>query len=184
MQDIAEDILRQAAEGDLRSFEEIYKAAAGFVYNVALRIVGNKEDAEEAAQDVFLTLYRKLSTFRFESSFKTWVYRITVNRAINLAKSRPKAKMVEYEELPDTRQEKGEITREIDKAAQGEAIKELLSALQPEQRACLVLRDMEGLSYRQIAAALSVNINTVRSRLNRARERMLTLRKKVPYEYL
>jgi RNA polymerase sigma factor (sigma-70 family) len=184
MQEISENILRQAQQGDLRSFEEIYKATGGFVYNVALRIVGNREDAQEVTQDVFLVLHQKLGGFRFESSFKTWVYRITVNRAINFAKRASKEKRVEYREELDTRSEAADITKEIDKAASEKLIRELLSSINPGQRACVILREMQGLSYGQIAETLHVNINTVRSRLKRARNKMLSFKKKVDYEYL
>ena len=83
MVDIAMDILVRASEGDMDAFEQVYKAASGFVYNVALRVVRNNADAEEVTQDVFMKIYRNLKNFQFRSAFKTWVYRITVNTAIN-----------------------------------------------------------------------------------------------------
>ena len=86
MQDIPKETLIKAQEGDLESFENIYKETSGFVYNVAFRIVNNKQDAEEVVQDVFLNIYHNLKNFRFQSSFKTWAYRITVNCAINYVK--------------------------------------------------------------------------------------------------
>lgn len=181
MQQIPEEILREASQGDLSSFEAVYKAAAGFVYNIAFRIVGNKEDAEEVTQDVFMILYRKLRRFRFESSFKTWVYRITVNCAINFSRKMPKYKMEEYDDALEVAGCAVGPQAEIDREDRERSVKELLGAISPQQRACVVLREMEGLSYRGIAQVLSVNVNTVRSRLKRARERMLSFRKKVDY---
>ncbi len=86
MEDIAKDILIRASQGDIRAFEDLYKASSSFVYNVAYRIVNNREDALEVAQEVFMLIHDKLKGFRFESSFKTWAYRITANTAINFAK--------------------------------------------------------------------------------------------------
>ena len=185
MQDIDDDILKKASEGDLKSFETIYKTTAGFVYNVALRIVNNKEDAEEVTQEVFMVVYNKLKYFRFESSFKTWVYRITANHAINFSKkiSKIRNKTMEYDEQL-TSVASHEPKTEIDQEQHNQTINKLLNAINHEQRACVVLRNMEGLSYQQIAETLKINVNTVRSRLKRAREKLLELRKRMPYEQL
>src|SRR5476651_1906364 len=98
MEDISKDILIKASQGDMRAFEDVYKASNSFVYNVAYRVVNNREDALEVAQEVFMIIHDKLKTFRFESSFKTWVYRITANYAINYAKKSSRAKTVPFEE--------------------------------------------------------------------------------------
>ena len=164
MQDIARETLIKARDGDLESFEVIYNAVSGFVYNVALRIVNNREDAEEVTQEVFLLIYSELKGFRFESSFTTWVYRITANRAINFAKkmSKTRNKTIRYEDVPELERISigcKDKTSEIDK---GEVVKKLLGELNPEHRACIVLRNIEGLSYAEIANSLKININTVR----------------------
>lgn len=179
MQDIQNEVLIKAAQGDLESFELIYRAAASFVYNVAYRIVYNREDAEELTQEVFLNIYRNLKNFRFQSSFKTWVYRITANCAINYSKkmSRERNRKKEYYEnlnpwhlLAASR---------ANSESHKEAIDLLLKTLNPDQRMCIVLRNIEGLSYRQIADTLKIGINTVRSRLKRAREKLLSMRREV-----
>ena len=185
MQDIPDDVLIKASEGDVEAFEAVYKATAGFVYNVAFRVVANEADAKEVTQEVFWTVYRKLKDFRFESSFKTWVYRITVNGAINYAKKTNKegSRMVEYDENMEVSGTLPE-TEGIDREDQKKVIDSLLKVLNPEQKACVVLRNLEGLSYQEIADVLKININTVRSRLKRAREKMVALRKKVNCESL
>lgn len=156
------------------SFESIYNDTAGFVYNVARRILNNNEDAEEVTQEVFVVVYNKLKYFRFESSIKTWVYRIAVNRAINLAKkrSREKMKIAEYE-----KEFRPAVETAQDKEARDRMTEALLRSVDPDQRACLVLRNIEGLSYKEISDILKININTVRSRLSRARERLMALKK-------
>jgi len=186
MQDISDDVLIKASQGDLKSFEELYKASAGFVYNVALRIVNNREDAEEVTQEIFFIIYHKLKGFRFESSFKTWMYRITVNYSINFAKktSITRNKTAEYEDTSIAGTVVGDVQKGIDKEHREKVIEDLLNIINPDQRACIVLRNMEGLSYEQIAQTLKININTVRTRLKRAREKLLGVRKRVDYGQL
>ncbi len=186
MQDITEDILTEAARGDLKAFETVYKASSSFVYNVAFRVVGNKEDAQEVTQEVFLTVYNKLKEFRFESSFKTWVYRITVNHAINMAKktARTRNKTTVYNEQMEPLALPSDIEAKVEKEYNDEIIEDLLNAVNLDQRACIVLRNIEGLSYEEIAKSLNININTVRSRLKRAREKLLAVRKQVGYGQL
>jgi RNA polymerase sigma-70 factor (ECF subfamily) len=184
MQDISKEVLIKASDGDLRSFEDVYKATASFVYNVAYRIVYNRQDAQDVAQEVFLNVYRKLKDFRFQSSFKTWVYRITVNTAINYSKrsSRERDRNKEYGAYadPGPALDKSAVLNESDK----DIIELFLRELNPDQRACVVLRNVEGLDYRQIADILRVNINTVRSRLKRAREKLLAKRREVRIDEL
>lgn len=181
MNDISEEIIRQSAQGDMAAFEEVYRSFAKFVYNVAWRVVNNHADAEEVTQEVFLTVYRKLKTFRFQSAFKTWVYRITVNTAINYSKRRSqnRARTVGYDEQLNLAGVPGDVEGKIEKEHNEKIIDELLSALNPDQKTCVILRNIEGLSYQEIAETLKININTVRSRLKRARETLLSLRKEV-----
>lgn len=180
MEDIPVDIAIKASRGDIEAFEKIYKAASNYVYNIAFRITGNKEDAEEVTQDIFLKIYNNLKYFHYRSSIKTWIYRITVNTAINAFKRRSKVldRTVDYYE--DTiHKPTSEILKErIDREENEILVKRLLGALNPEQRACVVLRDIEGLSYTEIADTLKININTVRSRLKRAMEKLLSAAQK------
>ena len=179
MQEISNEILAKAAGGDITSFEAIYKAASGFVYNVARRIVYNTPDAEEVTQEVFLKIHKNLRNFRLESSLKTWIYRITVNCAINHSKRSTRQRKKEeayYGELNPWQSAE-------DPALAGQGYKEmiemLLKILNPDQRICVVLRSIEGLSYKEIAEVLKIGINTVRTRLKRARGKLLTMRKEV-----
>ncbi len=186
MQDVEKDILLKAAGGDLEAFETVYKTMANPIYNIARRVVNSKEDAEEVVQEVFLIVHQKLREFRFESSFKTWVYRITVNYAINYSKkiSKMRSVGVPQEHLLAAEPSSEDWQKRTEQDYNNKVIEELLGAVNPEQRACVVLRSIEGLSYQQIADALKININTVRTRLKRAREKMLLSRKQVEYEQL
>jgi RNA polymerase sigma-70 factor (ECF subfamily) len=175
MNDIALDVLEQASAGNLDAFEEIYKATSSFGYNVALRVTRNSANAEEVTQDVFMKIYRNLKSFGFRSAFKTWVYRITVNTAINHYRksSKEEKNRVDYdnliESLPDNR-----LAREgINQSDSQARLSALLDKLSPEHKSCLILREIEGLSYQEMAGALNIPVNTVRSRLKRARQALL-----------
>ncbi len=181
MEDIGKDILIRASQGDRQAFEEVYQKSSSFVYNVALRIVNNREDALEVSQEVFMAVYHKLKTFRFESSFKTWAYRITANHAINFAKKASRVKTTPFEEAFGEGAVDNEVLARMDAEHRSKLVESLLAELNPDQRACVVLRDIQGLSYEDIARSLNININTVRSRLKRSREKLLSLRK-VDYE--
>jgi len=181
MLDIARATIEQAARGDIGAFEEIYRKTSGFVYNVAWRVTGNREDAEEIAQNVFVTVYRKLAGFRFEASLKTWLYRITVNLALNHVKkvSRARNVTVSYDDAlahPETGLEAAAAS--VQEPADRDRVERILEVLNPDQRACIVLRSIEGMSYQEIAQALNININTVRSRIKRARTTLSALQRK------
>jgi len=180
MEDIARDILIRASQGDMQAFEDVYKASSSFVYNVAFRIINNREDALEVAQEVFMIIYHKLKGFRFESSFKTWAYRITANCAMNYAKKSSRTKTVPYEDSYGEGAVVNEARTRMDQEHQSQLIEDLLAELNCDQRACVVLRNIQGLSYQEIAQALNININTVRSRLKRSREKLLSLREVSP----
>lgn len=177
MEDISQEILIKASQGDMQAYEHVYKTTNSFVYNVAFRVVNNREDAMEVTQEVFLIIYHKLKSFRFESSFKTWIYRITSNCAINYAKKSSRTKTVPFEEALGEGSVLSDVQTKMDQEHQEQLIEKLLGELNPDQRACVVLRDIQGLSYEQIAQALNININTVRSRLKRSREKLLSLRR-------
>ncbi|MCC6543669.1 MAG: sigma-70 family RNA polymerase sigma factor [Nitrospirae bacterium] len=181
MHDITGNIIIRASEGDIDAFEMIYREYVDFVSNVACRVVNNRDDAEEVAQDVFLNIYRQLKLFRFESSLKTWIYRITVNTAINYSRKSSKhhseiAGFIEVSDLVNANERAPDI---VGVDFNEKVITSLLNAITPDQRACIVLRSIEGLSYQEIAETLQIPVNTVRSRIKRARETMLALRKEV-----
>jgi RNA polymerase sigma-70 factor (ECF subfamily) len=185
MQDISPKILIQAASGDINSFEQIYKAAADFVYSLALRITNSAEDAEDVTQEVFLKIHKNLKSFQFRSSFKTWVYRITVNTAINAAKKSSKElnKRADFDVAIQTQGSQPQQA-EFDKEDNESKVKVLLDKLNLNQRACIVLREIQGLSYQEIAKALKINLNTVRTRIKRARQTLIqtSQNKEVKYE--
>lgn len=175
MRDISPDILKRAAEGDIAAFEDIYKAFSSFVYNVALGITRDKADAEEVTQDVFIKAYRGLNGFRFGSLFKTWIYRITINEALNCYNrmKKDKSREVNYDDSIEAQPAARSNEDEIMRGDSETRCAMLLGKLNQDQRTCLALREIEGLSYKDIAGVLRIPVNTVRSRLKRARQTLL-----------
>jgi len=175
MEDISRETLEQACRGDMEAFEQVYRKTCGFVFNVALRVTNSRHDAEEVTQDVFMKIFRKLKTFGFRSSFRTWLYRITVNTAINSLRKQAKERR-QQDDYDTVIRTQGGYDPRGSAAEQGDneqLVAAALAGLNPDQRTCIVLREIEGLSYQEISEALRININTVRSRLKRAREVLL-----------
>ena len=180
MQEIPKDILIQASDGDIKAFEEIYRLASSFVYSVALRITSNVDDAKEVTQDVFIKIHNNLKSFRFRSSFKTWLYRVTTNTALNALKrsSKDTSRRTDYDITLKAKDDRQTVTQGIDREDNKTLLSSLLNSLNPDHRTCIVLREIEGLNYKEISATLGIDINTVRTRLKRAREALLALRKR------
>lgn len=179
MKDVTSNTIFNAANGDLSAFEEIFKTYTDYVFNAALRIVRNPEDAEEITQEVFLEVYRNLSRFRFRSALSTWIYRITINTAINYRKKNVKARTVGYNDAIRSVSVQNSVDDAVEKEYTQNLIQTLLGRLTAAQKRCIELRIIQGLSYRQIAKTLKINLSAVRSRLKRARKKLLELRKEV-----
>ncbi|MBU1998894.1 MAG: RNA polymerase sigma factor [Candidatus Omnitrophota bacterium] len=173
MKDIPLELIQRAADKDIQAFEEIYKGCCGFVYSVALKILNNNQDAQDVTQDVFVKLYNSLKGFNFKSSFKTWLYRITANSAINAYNKRKRETIprVDFEAIKDTlaAPEKQDYLKQENE----KKLDSMMDILPAQQKACLTLREIQGLSYQEIARALKVNKNSVRTWLRRARKTLI-----------
>ncbi len=178
MPELSMDVIRRAQENDSTAFEEIYRHYAGMVYRVALRMTRRVEEAEEVTQEVFVAVHRHLNTFAGQAELKTWIYRIAVNCSLNALKKGKRRPEVAWDEGFDPEDPRQGVRESAEKEAAQEKIVDLLDMLNADQKMCLVLRAQEGLSYEQIARALNININTVRSRIKRARETLMAFWKR------
>ena len=178
-------IIAKVLEGDADAFEPLVVAHQNFVYNIALKMLSNPEDAFDISQEAFIKAYRSLKDFKGESSFSSWLYRITANMCLDFMrrnKKRKAASIVYLDdsdelkelELPDTRFDP--VTALERKELQG-AINDALDLLPEDQRSILLLRELNGLSYAEIAEALKLETGTVKSRLFRARARLAKILK-------
>jgi len=164
----------------MAAFEEIYRLTSGFVFNVALRIARRHADAEDVALEVFVKMHQNLGQFGFKSSLKTWLYRITVNTALSRCrKNTGEANAIQkYKNHLATEPANDPFPDRVHKKDNETSVSNLLAKLDPDQRACVVLREMEGLAYNEISDILNIPMNTVRSRLHRAREALMEFAKK------
>ena len=165
-------MVQRSQNGDPSAFNELLLKYRNRVMGVAVRMLGDRAEAEDLAQDVFVKVYHALNGFRGESLFSTWLYRITANSCLNhrkkqkheiqLARGFDGLALIPSDGAsnPHSLLEKKELTLLLEKAIQ---------ALPRERRIILILRDIEGLSYEQIGETLGVELGTVRSRLHRAR---------------
>lgn len=179
-QDPDRDLVRALQGGDAA---ERHAALAGLyerhqrrVFNVALRVLADRGAAQDVAQDVFVSLERNVKSFRRDASFVSWIYRITVNRAIDHRRRearRPAAKMgdmpagLETSGLPG-RTTGGNPVTALSRSEAAERVQHALLDLSPKLRAIAVLRYVEGLSYEELAESLDCSMGTIKSRLNRA----------------
>jgi RNA polymerase sigma-70 factor (ECF subfamily) len=166
--------------GDDRAYEELLQRFQQPVYNIVFRLVSDSSDTADVVQEVFLKIFRSIGGFRGRSSLKTWVYRIAVNEAHNHRRwfSRKRGQEtgleddqgegVTYEQiLPDQGPSPFEIAADQETRA---AIEDALANVKPAFREALVLREIEGLTYEEIAEVLQVNINTIKTRIVRGRQ--------------
>ena len=175
------ELLSRAQKGDSAAFEDIVRAHEGTVYHLALRQLGSREDAEDAAQEVFLKAYTALASFRGDSRLSVWLYRITSNVCVDFLRRRRETVSLSQEnedgeplelELPDARFDPVALTEQKDLREQ---IGKALQALPPDAREILLLRELGGQSYEEIADTLEIDLGTVKSRIFRARKKLCAL---------
>ncbi len=175
------DLIDRAAAGDLRAFEELVRHHQRRAHAVAYGIVRNPEDAREVAQDAFLRVHRHLKDFEGGASFSTWLYRIVYNLSIDLLRRRSPGRAIELEDHTDldgapdewlpSRGESNPFAA-LDRTRLVEAMQRCLDELPPHHRTAILLREVEGMSYEEIAEAMEVPKGTVMSRLFHARRKM------------
>jgi len=166
-----DELVRRAQRGAPRAFEELVARHRRHVYQLALRVTANPHDAEEIVQDTLILMHRGLASFRGEAKFSTWLYSVTRNAAL--------MHLRHWRKIDPAREDEEPVEDEVDQGEEWLARRQLartaldeLSALPDEYRVPFVLRDVEGLSSRETAAAVGINVNLVRQRVFRAR-RML-----------
>ena len=172
--------IERVLAGDESAYEPLVTENQTKVYRLALRILKNEADAEDAAQEAFLKAYTSLADLRGDSRFSVWLYRLTNNICIDMLRKSKRAVIVSLQ----TEDDDGEETelaipderyspeRLAERAADRDAVRTALAALPDDCREILALRESAGLSYDEIAAALSLEVGTVKSRLNRARKKL------------
>jgi len=182
--DQEKSLVSRCLAGDTGAFDELVTAYGGMVYNLAYRQLGDREEALDLSQEVFLRIHRKLDSFRGDSSLKTWIFRIVLNMAYNRQKFwkvRHRQQTVSLDapldpdagDGPSGAERLADSRHDPEREAKNQDLKRLveegLAELSFEHRRVLVLRDIEELSYEEIGSLLELNEGTVKSRISRAR---------------
>ena len=164
-------MIERALHGEAAAFDDLVQCHAPRLLRMAYALVGNREDAEDLAQEAFSQAYFKLDSFAGRSSFFTWLYRITVNLSISKRRKRRletthRSVTLDDAPPPATSQTADQV---LDTQEQLERMRQAIDRLEADRRTVLILRDVEGLDYSEIADLLEIPKGTVRSRLHRAR---------------
>jgi len=183
-------IIQRVLAGDKNAFEHLVLANQKNVYNLALKMTRNEDDALDVSQEAFVKAYQQLNAFRGDSKFSVWLYRLTYNLCIDFIRKKSKQTTVSLDykddenetssyEIPDLRDlpEDSAIRKEMRKT-----IEQSIDGLNPDHREVLIMREITGLSYDEIAETLKISVGTVKSRLARARQKVVeSLKEKGTY---
>ena len=162
--------IARCLKGDASAFEPLVERYDKVLFTVALRLLGNAEDARDATQNAFVRAYQRLDSFDPSRRFFSWIYRIAVNESLNLRRAqRP------HDPLPETLMAAGGAMDGIEARELSERVQAALMTLTPEHRAVVVMRHFADLSYEEIAETLDIPEKTVKSRLFSARQRLAPL---------
>ena len=173
-------IVQKVLKGDVNAFEKLVLEYEKNVYNIALRMTGNAEDASDMTQEAFIKAYNSLQSFRGDSKFSVWIYRIATNVCLDFLRSKSRRPTVSLsvedndgEEVQlDVADESQSPELLLDRQMTRESVRRGLETLSPEYRQILLLREIQGLSYDEISQALGLEVGTVKSRIFRARKKL------------
>lgn len=177
-------LINRCKNGDVEAFGELVSVYEKQVYSIAYRFMGNPDDANDLAQEAFIRAFRGIENFRGDASFKTWLYHIVANACrdeLRRIKRQPvvslNAPIVTDDGEINREQEDWTFTPELiyESKELQETIQQLLNELIPEYRQVLILREIQGFTYDEIASTLNCSLGTVKSRINRARKTLKDL---------
>ncbi|MGF1509063.1 MAG: RNA polymerase sigma factor [Myxococcota bacterium] len=164
-----------ARNGDRRAYAHLVEAYQKRVYAIAFGVVRHREDAWDVAQEAFVKAYKHLDRFEGSAAFYTWLYRITTNLAIDHIRERKRKRTEPLEEAPPVRapeDHRADPEAAVDRAELGRILADAMDQLSEKHRAIIVLREVEGLSYEEMAEVLGIAKGTVMSRLFHARQKL------------
>lgn len=181
-----ENLLKKSKSGDVAAFEELMDGYQKKIFNIALRMIGNHEDASELAQEVLIKIYKSIRSFKEEAAFSTWIYRITTNVCLDELRKRKNRTMISINE--EIAVGDGEVSLQIadhgptpeeilEQKETRKIIENAIGKLSPEHRTVIILRELQNLDYEEISEITKVPVGTVKSRINRARQELRNILK-------
>ena len=171
-------LIQKSQQGDMDAFEQLVLLYEKKVYTIAYKYMGNHEDASDMAQEALIKAYQSIGSFRGEAAFGTWLGRITANKCLDVLRKRQRVQVTSLDD--EVELEEGSVKKELASEAvtpeehtvQQETVQyvqDMIGQMREEYRIVLVLRELEGHSYEEIASMLSCSLGTVKSRISRAR---------------
>lgn len=182
-EDQNKELIKKVVEGDEVAFEQLVKKYEHSVLNTVHRYIGNHDEAEDIAQEVFIKVWRHAKSFKGKSKFSTWLYRIVVNQCLNY-RSKHKERHASLDEIMEQGKtpESLKVEIEFERQRKSKIVRKAINELPKRQRIALVLSKFEGKSYREIAQIMGVSLSSVESLIFRARgtlkKKLLPLRRK------
>lgn len=187
MSEFERELVERAKKGDVEAFEQLIEGCEKKVFNIAFRMIANYDDAKEIAQEVFLKAFKSISKFKGDSLFSTWIYKITTNVCLDEIRKRKNKKIVSLDE--EIEMDGNEVKRQIKDEGPGpeneaennevkKAVIDSINALPDDYKTVIVLRDIQGFSYGEIARFINCPEGTVKSRINRARQSLKNILEK------
>lgn len=180
-------LIKKASKGDIDAFEKLIETHQKRAYNIALKFMKDPEDAQDVSQQAFIKIFKHIKTFNFKSSFNTWMYRIIVNVCIDTINKNKKNRVYSLDNPIETTE--GEINIDIrddtnkpediiEKKETKELVHNAIDRLDDIYKTIIILRDIEGFSYKEISEILEISIGTVKSRIKRGRDKLRVILKK------
>lgn len=174
-------LVEQSRQGNIEAFEELIRDYKKVAYNIALRVLRNVEDAEDASQEALIKVFKNIENFNMQSTFKVWLYRIVVNTCIDFKRKKNTNILSIDEEFDfgERSQKRHDIADNsqnpdslLEQNFNSKLINDAVDKLNDDYKTIIMLRDIQGFSYNEISEILTCNLGTVKSRLNRARKNL------------
>jgi RNA polymerase sigma-70 factor (ECF subfamily) len=161
------EAIQHCQNGDIAGLHVLYEMHRKKVYNLSWRMLGTPQDGEDALQEVFLKVFDRIKNYRGDSAFSTWLYRMTTNHCLDLLRRRKILTFLGFENAPEP-QDKKDSEKAVNLGL-SPVIAKALEKLPEKQKACLLMREMDELSYEDIASALQLSLGSVKSNIHRAK---------------
>jgi len=179
MSDIEKKLVEKAKAGDIKAFEKLIEGCQKKVFNIALRMIGDYDEASELAQEAFLRAYKSIKNFKGDSLFSTWIYKVTTNVCLDELRRRKNKNIISLDE--DVEHDGNEFKRQVKDESPGpeslaernelkRIVTEAINLLPEDYKVVIVLRDIQGFIYEEISNIIKCPAGTVKSRINRARQ--------------
>ncbi len=167
-------LIKLSQQGDITSFEKLISLYQQQIFNIAYYKTDDRHLAEDVSQEVIIRIFKKIKTFKFKCSFSSWVYRVTCNIINDIIKKLKPSFEISVEDIEDTKEdeysETQKVVEEIDRDIKIQKLRKLISKIPHKFQVVLILYEFEGKKYEEIAEILNKNVNTIKTRLYRARQ--------------